>query len=211
MTFIASNQYIVHYTDEDIKSRTILVANRLNGKPIRNNKGGPFKTMPATEFNFPCDAYCWYVQALVVGSPRSPVLSVETNAKIRKFTYDDLDPLSEESKRTFLPIPRGFRSTLPPLPRHVSVREFYLAALVKKASASFKTVTLFSKAGNKITLSKALAELPTKIVWRVDGETLKPGYGGPYSVIFPVERHPELLKKVPKSGAFFFLEKIVVR
>jgi hypothetical protein len=53
-------------------------------------------------------------------------------------------------------------------------------------------------------------DYPVSIVVGWGAQALHPSLGGLFSIIFPVEQHPELKGLVPDAGALFFLEKIIV-
>ncbi len=48
------------------------------------------------------------------------------------------------------------------------------------------------------------------LVWQMNDKPLGQFNGGPFSIIFPVEQHPELKGLVPESGALLFLKKIII-
>jgi len=62
-----------------------------------------------------------------------------------------------------------------------------------------------------MTLKPQVFDSPVSIIVSCDKDGLHPSLGGPFSIISPVEKHPELKGRVPDAGALFFLEKIIVK
>lgn len=204
MTFLAKNNYLCQDDIDSLKSSGAFLAFEVDGKPVKENRGGPVKLMFKKE-NIP-GAYCWYVKAIFAGEPKNPVIVLETLGKRQIKTIEDLKKLPTVTESRVLPVPRGYRRDLVPPANKVKIAGILLRDLVQSESPGSTTkVKLHPLFGPDITLSEAEWRTPVLVIYEVEGKPIPVAFGGPVSVLFPADS--PLDKKWKGS---FFLESVTL-
>ena len=218
VTVIGTDQY-VGFIPARLLSQG-LVAWQMNKQPISGLKGGPLKIIFPESAGIHLSCYTWYVDALVAGNTDNAVLSVIRNDETKHYSRADMLVHAVELDPLFFSIAQGCRNEFEGQFCGTNARAVPLSFFLKNYKKSNNTpqgdeplghIRLEPFAGQAVTVPSKVLNYPIFIVVGCGGHPLHPAVGGPFSVVFPLERHPELSGMVPESGALFFLEKIVVK
>jgi hypothetical protein len=137
-------------------------------------------------------------------------LVIEYPDHIRRISQKDLNDLSSPIERESVSLPPGCRDLYSGSPGNftaVNLNKLLTAAGIRSA----KIIELVPWAGPGVTINAELVEDHVRIISGMGSNTLPPVFGGPFSVMFPMETHTELIGKVPETGALFFLKKIIIK
>lgn len=211
VTVIGADQYVGYISKEQILQDMVFLVWQMNHTPLGKLKGGPLKIMFLDQARAHASCYTWYVEALIAGMDQA-VLRVQVNGNERSYARKDMLAHAGELSTRMLSIPQGCRNELKGFPAGektiyaVPFSRFIKPAEIKKATR----IKLIPLTGPVMTLKPEVFDSPVTLVVSCAGGALHPALGGPFSIVFPVENHPELKGMVPDSGALFFLEKIIV-
>lgn len=211
LTVVGHDQYIGFVSASAIKSGSVIAACKMNGDEVPKGKGGPIKIVYSEESDMPISAYTWYVDTLYAGRIKNPVLKVANGTDVWKLRHEDFSGICEKLEKRFFSSPSGFRGKFRERDsvddiKCVSVENIFG---LKNIQAD-KFVEFIPSAGPSVKIPAKLVSKGVKVVYRTGKNALHPVYGGPYSVMFPLEVYPEMAGSVPESGALFFLKKISV-
>lgn len=211
ITVIGSDQYVGFLSKEQILQDMVFLVWQMNHTPLGKLKGGPLKIMFLDRARVHASCYTWYVEALIAGMDQA-VLRVQVNGKERSYTRKNLLPHTGELSVRMLSIPQGCRNESKGFTAgEKTIYAVPISRLIKPAELKKATrIKLIPLTGPVMTLKPEVFNSPVILVVSCAGGALHPALGGPFSIIFPVENHPELKGMVPDSGALFFLEKIIV-
>jgi hypothetical protein len=212
VTVIGADQYVGYLSKEQILQDMAFLVWQMNHTPLGPLKGGPLKIMFRDQARVHASCYTWYVDALVAGGMDPAVLRVQVNGNERSYTRKELVLHAGELDPRMLSIPQGCRNEFKGFQAEKkTIHAIPFSHLVKPAEIKKATrIKLIPLAGPVMTLKPDVFDSPVSIVVSCAGGALHPALGGPFSIVFPVENHPELKGMVPDPGALFFLEKIIV-
>ncbi len=209
LTVIGSDQYVGFFPKEFLNQG--LVAWQMNGAPIKSLKGGPLKIIFPDRVNIHSSCYTWYVDAMVAGPVAQAILSVQIQDKETAYKFSDLIGHAQNLDPKMLSIAQGCRNEFVIQQLGKAIKAVPLDYFIPVGQAKqIGSVTLVPFSGPRVTLKPPLTNYPIFIIVSWDNLPLHPALGGPFSVVFPVEEHPELTGLVPESGALFFLKQILV-
>ncbi|MCG8617595.1 MAG: molybdopterin-dependent oxidoreductase [Desulfobacterales bacterium] len=216
LTVIGADQYVGFLPQERVAQGYLVW--EMNNAPILGLKGGPLKIMFPASAGIHLSCYTWYVDTLVAGPVDKAVLPVTVmGGKRTLHTRKELLAHAGPIDPVLFSIAQGCRNEFKGFKKATSVSAVPLAHFLSldkggKTTVDQATAIVFKPfSGPTITLPPALLNFPVFIMVASDGRPLHPALGGPFSVVFPVEKYPELQDMVPESGALFFLKEIVVR
>ncbi len=212
LTVIGADQYVGFLSHERL-AQGFLVWEMDNG-PIHGLKGGPLKIMFPESAGVHLSCYTWYVKTLVAGPVERAVLPVTVMGQRTRHTVKQMLSHAVPIDPSLFSIAQGCRNEFKGFKQAPSVSAVPLSYFLPLGGTFAEQVTAIefkSFSGPTITLSQVLLDYPVYIMLACDGRLLHPALGGPFSVVFPVEKHPGLQDMVPESGALFFLQEIVVR
>ncbi|WDP90034.1 MAG: molybdopterin-dependent oxidoreductase [Desulfobacter sp.] len=213
LTVVGSDQY-VGYLPGELLGKGFLVW-EINGKKITGLKGGPLKVVFPQQLGVHPACFTWYVEAMVAGSGTEARLSLVHRDTVRQYSRKELEALATPLDPSLFSIAQGCRNSFPSLPGGKEILAVPLSRLLAETLAekggAKVAVELVPFAGPVVTLPPDIARSPAYVVISCDGRPLHPALGGPFSVIFPVETHPEMADLVPESGALFFIEKVIIQ
>jgi hypothetical protein len=156
------------------------------------------------------NCYTWYVDVIFTDNFYNSELIIEYVDHIQTMSQKELDDLSNPVENTSVSLPPGCRDFYPELPDNfTAVNLKNLLALY--ASEPAGTIEFIPWVGAGITMDRQLIEDHVHIVSGMGKKAVPPVFGGPFSVMFPMETPLELIGKVPESGALFFLKKIRIQ
>lgn len=211
VTLIGSDQYVSFLSKERISAANSILAWQMNEKTIPGLKGGPLKLVFPAEAKVHGSCYTWYVDALIAGSMDQAVLTVNLKGKETLHTLENLISQAQELPRNMVSIPQGcrddFKAQDPDNPMYALPFSFFVNPGEMEGASRVRLIPL---TGSAMTLNPSVFQHPVFILVSSDGKALHPALGGPFSIVFPVGKDPELKGLVPDSGALFFLEKIIV-
>ena len=211
LTVVGHDQYIGFVSPSAVKSGSVIAACRMDGSVISPQKGGPLKIMYAGGKERPLSAYTWYVRSIYVGRIDNPVLTVRDGNEMRKLHHENLDAVSEKLEKRFFSSPAGFRSNLRGKVPGEDIRCVRLARLFEQQHIRPERAVEFTPSvGSAVKVPARFVNFGIKVIYKTGHKALHPAFGGPFSVIFPVEKYPEMTGRVPESGALFFVKQIVV-
>ena len=212
VTVIGADQYVGFLSRERLQQGYLVW--EMNNGPIRGVKGGPLKIMFPAAAGIHLSCYTWYVDTMVAGPVDRAVLPVTMMGKTTRHTRKEMLDHAGPIDPALFSIAQGCRNEFAALKKASSVSAVPLARLLAMDNAltnQISAIVFKPLSGPSITLPPALLDYPVFIILGSDGRPLHPALGGPFSVVFPVEKYPELQGMVPESGALFFLKEIVVR
>ncbi|MBI9090287.1 MAG: molybdopterin-dependent oxidoreductase [Desulfobacterium sp.] len=210
VTVLGRDQYAEFIPWERVSRERVILSFSMNGHGISRLTGGPLKIIYDASEKVHGSGYTWYVETLFSGNPENPGLIVEAENSRQLFFKDFLEPLTKALDFSRVSIPSGFRHDFPG--RFTTASGIPLKRLLQSAGVTKgDEIILTPYAGPVITLDMALLDYPIVMVTAMGNAPLHPVLGGPFSIQFPLEAHPELAGIVPESGAFFFLKKISIR
>ncbi len=203
VTFIASNVYVTYEPLEQILRDKVMLAFASNGKRIKKNRGGPYMIMREQPGN--PGLYNWYVDTIILGTSQQPEILVTQGGQTAPLTYEQIAGLPRVGFEGVLPLPRGFRESLPAPTRENKVEAVRLSELLKGYSG-YSQARLVPHVGKPVTLQAADLDLPVQVLHSFDGKRILSAYGGPFSAVFPIDDQPELRQRMPQ--VLFFLRRI---
>lgn len=212
ITIIGADQYVGFLSKKQILQDMVFLVWQMNHNPLKKLKGGPLKIMFLDQARVHASCYTWYVEALIAGRMDQAVLKVQVNGNERSYARKGLVSQAGEFSARMLSIPQGCRNEFKGFQaKQKTIYALPFSRLIKPAEIKKATqIKLIPLTGPIMTLKPKVFDYPVSIVVSCNGDALHPALGGPFSIIFPVENHPELKGMVPDSGALFFLEKIIV-
>ena len=211
LTVVGHDQYIGFVSPSAVKSGSVIAACRMDGSVISPQKGGPLKIMYAGGKERPLSAYTWYVRSIYAGRIDNPVLTVRDGNEMRKLHHEDLDAVSEKLEKRFFSSPAGFRSDLTEKASLEEIRCVRADRLFEQHHIRpDRSVEFVPSVGSAVKVPARFVNLGIKLIYKTGDKPLHPAFGGPFSVIFPVEKYPEMTGRVPESGALFFVKQIAV-
>ncbi|MCF8045375.1 MAG: hypothetical protein K9J83_05905 [Desulfarculaceae bacterium] len=212
-TVVGHDQYIGFVSPSAVKSGAVIAACRMAGSPIPPGKGGPLKIIYAGDMNMPLSAYTWYVRAVYAGRIDNPVLSIRDGREVLQFRHVDLAPVSEKLEKRFFSTPAGFRGNAGGESKS-SVEDIRCVPVARLFEQNHirpeRVVEFIPSAGPSVKVPARFVNHGIKVIYKTGDKALHPVFGGPYSVIFPIEKYPEMMGRVPESGALFFVKQIAV-
>ncbi len=210
ITIVGTDQYIGYIPWSLIETHQILLAWFIDSTPISPLKGGPLKVVYPAEKTIHPNCYTWYVDVIFTDNFYNSELIIEYVDHIQTMSQKELDDLSNPVENTSVSLPPGCRDFYPELPDNfTAVNLKNLLALY--ASEPAGTIEFIPWVGAGITMDRQLIEDHVYIVSGMGKKAVPPVFGGPFSVMFPMETPLELIGKVPESGALFFLKKIRIQ
>jgi len=213
LTIIGTDQYVGYLPKEKLEQG--LLAWEMNGKPITGLTGGPLKLIFPKNAGIHSSCYTWYVAAMVAGNGQGAQLSVTQGENTRQYSRADLLAHTVPLDRAMFSIAQGCRNEFDSPPPAKEIRavpiSWFMSGPREAQGDGSGFVQLIPLAGPVVTLPPELLDYPVFIIVSCDNRGLHPALGGPFSVVFPVETHPELRDMVPETGALFFLEKIIIK
>jgi len=211
VTIVGMDQYIGYIPYRILVKDQAFLTWELNEKAIGIMKGGPLKMIYPGEAKVHGSCYVWYVDAIIAGKPLNPFFEVSFQGNIKKIRAKDLLSESERLDKKLFSMPAGCRHDMKLKNNEVVIKAIDLNKLIDQTfGTSPQKVTLIPSAGSSILITKQALAFPIFVTLSCDGNPIHPAFGGPFSVIFPVERHRSMAGLVPESGALFFLNKIIV-
>lgn len=214
VTFLGWDQYVGYISlDRGVGKRAIL-AFAMDGQPISLLEGGPLKVIYPGSEKIHANGYTWYVETILIGRVENASLIVESDNSKGEFFWKELVSMAKNFDRAKVSIPLGFRHLFPGpdfYDKKIPVAGVLLQDLLRHVGVVPKnTLTITPLAGPDLVLDHALLNYPVTLVCAMNGQSLHPVLGGPFSLQFPIEDHPEIRNCVPESGAFFFIKQIRV-
>ena len=211
LTVVGHDQYIGFVSPSAVNTGSVIAACRMDGLPIPPRKGGPVKIIYAGGANMPRSAYTWYVRAIYAGRIDNPVLTLRDGPDEFEIGHAELDAVSEKLEKRFFSSPAGFRADFREKSSVKDIRCAPLARIFNKTGVQGEqAVEFIPSAGPSVTVPAGFVDNGIRIIYKTGGKALHPAFGGPYSVVFPMEKYPEMIGRVPESGALFFVKKIIV-
>ncbi len=210
VTVVGRDQYVEYIPRERVLREQVILSFSMDGHGISRLGGGPLKIIYDSSEKVHGSGYTWYVEAMFSGTMENPGVIVEAGNSSQTLFQDSLETLTQDLDFSRVSIPSGFRHDYPG--RFTTASGIPLKRLLRSAGVTKgNKITLIPFAGPVITLDMALLDYPIVMVTAMGNAPLHPVFGGPFSIQFPLEAHPELAGTVPESGAFFFLKKISIR
>ncbi|MCF6246153.1 MAG: hypothetical protein L3J69_02205 [Desulfobacula sp.] len=211
VTLIARDQYVGFIPSDKLGKMAPHLVWQLNGQPISKLKGGPLKIVYPDDSGVHGPCYVWYVDTLISGRMQPFSFQWSYKGKVNWFNIEDTRINVETLDHELFSIPAGCKADMRNngilgQVKAISMKDLIGPVIFENANR----VTLVPFSGMPIKLSKAALQYPIYITVSSGGKPLHPAFGGPFSVIFPVEQYPKLFTIVPESGALFFLQQIRV-
>jgi len=207
VTLVGSDQYVGYASPK--MARQALLVFELNHQPISTLKGGPLKIIYPDQAKVHGSCYTWYVDIIVAGRVQNPFLTITDKGSTKKIFLPDLDSETKTLSTNLVSVPSGCRKNFKDAVADKSVKYVTLADLLKpmlKENAA--TIEFIPFVGAAVRIKKPVLDYPVYIIVSHDNVPIHSALGGPFAVVFPIEKYPELTGMVPESGALFFLEKI---
>lgn len=206
ITTISEDQYVVYFPGAVMETHQPFAAWQENGEEIPCRKGGPVKLIYETRPHLPPAANAWYVKTLVIGNMPPMPLTVVAEGMRRKMLPDAVLKLGPVTRNGPFPVPKGYRHGMI-VPRKVRLSGVSLSSLT--AGRTTGKILFHPIAGRDVVfLAEQLAGKEVFIATHMDGHPLQPRFGGPYTILFPVLRHPELAAELPNPGSLFHVNEI---
>lgn len=210
VTIVGTDQYVGYLPFSQVEKHNVFLAWLMDENPISPLKGGPLKIVCPKGDGIDPNCYTWYVEAIFLDSIESPELLIENQGIIERISQKKLDDMSTPIDRSLVSKPAGCRYFYPSGPEH-----FKAVTLKKLLSAQLAEGVDFIEfipwVGAGVTVDKGVMDKNVLIVCSMSGNAIHPVFGGPFSVMFPLETDAELVGQVPESGALFFLQKIIIK
>lgn len=209
ITMIGQDQYVGFLPKEKVEQAVPHLVWEIDGKPISRLKGGLLKIVYPDAANIHGSCYIWYVDALVSGRIEPAAFELNVKNSRHYVRLDDLAGDMQTIDHRMFSAPAGCRIGLKPPDGTEKIQAVPLKRLLESVKTeTFRQVTLVTFAGSPIKLAGNALDYPIYILMNRNGQPVHPAFGGPFSVIFPVEKFPALASVAPESGALFFLESI---
>ena len=212
LTVIGADQYVGYLPKEKLVDGFLVW--EMNQKPIRGLKGGPLKIVFPETTGVHTSCYTWYVDAMVAGIAERAELTVVAGSRQARYRRTDLLAHAGPLTPALFSIAQGCRNEFKAqstVSQIQAVPLTYFFPPDQLDPEEINTIVLKPFSGPEIQLSPDILNYPVFILVACDEHPLHPSLGGPFSIVFPVEDHPDLQGMVPESGALFFLEKIIVK
>ncbi len=211
ITIVARDQYIGYLTSQDIEKDIALLAWAMNDKPILDLKGGPLKIVYPDQAGMHGACYIWYADTIFVGDFPKRFIELVVDGNSEQIYLEKLLPQAQILDHKSFSIPAGCKNGLEMKDVGKGIKVVSLQKiLTSKTQGVVNKVTLVPFAGSAMTLDKHLLECPISIALSCGVVPIHPSLGGPFSVLFPIEKCPEHSNFLPESGALFFLKEIIV-
>lgn len=210
ITIAGKDQYIGFLPFQDIEKDIALIAWSMNDKVISPLKGGPLKIVYPIEADVHGSCYIWYVDTIFIGDPDISYFKF-TEKNNTKFIYGDaLVKKSQVLDHKLFSIPPGCKNSIEMKEYGVGIQVVTLQSLLKEhATGTPGRISLVPYVGPRIVLDTNIQEYPIYIALSCGKKPIHYSLGGPFSVIFPVEKYRHLATVFPESGALFFLKEII--
>lgn len=210
VTVAGSDQYICFLPYRRLTTRTVFLAWETDSRLISPVRGGPLKIIYTTGTQPDPNCYTWYVSAVFVGRPQNPGLSVQQGSRKTAYTYRQLTSISEPIDFRSVSLPAGCRGEYPG-----AVGDFQAVGLSRLLDLGVigknGTVAFIPWVGSGIVLDNHPALARIQIVVSMSENPVHPVFGGPFSVLFPMDPDNGFAGRVPDTGALFYVKEIVVR
>ena len=208
VTAVGVDQYVGFFPAGRVVQDGGLLVWQMDGRKIPVFKGGPLKIVFPLEAGIHGACYTWYVDILIAGTFDNPGLAIQQQTGRKVFARNTLLSRSMALAPYLASFPQGCRNALLDKRPEKDLRAVPLTDLIQEPPVS--GITLKTLAGKDIRLRADIFNYPAFLVVGTWNAALHPAFGGPFSLVFPVEQHPDLAELVPESGAVFFLEEIVI-
>lgn len=209
VTIIAKDQYVGYLPTGRLDRFQPYLVWQMNGRSISTLKGGPLKIVYPDRADAHGSCYTWYVDTLVSGTIKPSSFKLTVEGRVSHVRTDRVAAEIRAIDHRLFSVPAGCRIGLASLAGTKKIQAVFLKEIIGFLSVEdWKQVTLIPFSGSAIKLDKSVLEYPVYITLNCNGQPIHPSFGGPFSVIFPIEEYPALKSIVPESGALFFLEEI---
>ncbi|MCP4022521.1 MAG: molybdopterin-dependent oxidoreductase [Desulfobacteraceae bacterium] len=208
VTICGADQYIGFMSLELIQKEAGLLVWEMDGKKIEPSKGGPLKIIYPDKEKIHGACYIWYVQGIFAGPIEKSSLKIIYRSDIKNVPFLEFVPKATSIDPSSFSIPSGCRTGIETNINNINILDS--ADLFSQLFGWIQghKIRFVPYVGKSITIHQKLLKYPIYIAWRQNDAPIHPAFGGPFSVIFPVEEYPELAEIFPEYGALFFLKEI---
>lgn len=211
VTVVAKDQYIGYIPVQEIEKDTALLAWQMDQQLISPLKGGPLKIVYPNEADVHGSCYVWYVDTIFIGSPAIDFFHFTAEQKSRKVFAKDWTNHCKVMDHKLFSIPAGCKNSIEMKDFNNGIRAIELNILLSRLTKGPpRKITLVPFAGRKLMLNREILKYPVYITLSCGDKPIHYALGGPFSVIFPIEKYQELASFLPESGSIFFLKEIIV-